>query len=283
MPLIVSITVLEETLDRASRRAYGIDHNKSATGWLNPSLIEELEAGGWCASGISIVLQGLNDTAGIFASRLDRQRTRADHSRCSANKCVAFNIAAEEYETKHAIGCRGCGNVHICRHELSSVLRRNQTPRARIWLKGLGDTCQANVTMEDSGPYIAVSHVWSDGLGNATANCLPTCQLSRLRNWALKLNVDFADGDPRIWIDSLLLPVEKGHEKRLALNQLSRYYQAATKVLVLDSDLLQASSFCSTEEKLTRVFFSTWMRRLWTLKEGVLSREILEFQSGTVL
>ena len=98
------------------------------------------------------------------------------------------------------------------------------------------------------------------------------------------LDVGFADRSAAIWIDSLLVPVNKGHEKRLALSRLCDYYQAATKVLVLDSDLLQASQACTKEELMTRIFLSTWMRRLWTLEEGILSRENLEFQlhDGTV-
>ena len=90
--------------------------------------------------------------------------------------------------------------------------------------------------------------------------------------------MDFESHDPAIWIDTLLVPVEKGHEKRVALSQLYDYYQRAEKVLVLDSDLLRASRNCSREEILTRIFFSTWMRRLWTLEEGVLSRNKLIFQ-----
>ena len=145
-------------------------------------------------------------------------------------------------------------------------------------MTGTGNDPQVEVAVDDSGPYVAISHVWSDGLGNAKANSLPACQLLRIRKLVLAPNVNLNRLSPAIWIDSLLVPVKKGPEKRLALARLYEYYQRADKVLVLDSDLLQASQLCSREEQFLRILFSTWMRCLWTLEEGVLSRPKLMFQ-----
>lgn len=279
LPLAIelSICVLQETLDRSSRRAFGINHS-SGGDYLCKGLVEGLPRGGWCPSEISLILHGFDDTSAFFASRLERRRTKADHSKCSANKCRAFNIVTEVYKTQHTEGCRGCADVSIDNDELAAVLRLNKTPRVRIKVKDTNTEAQIKVTITDSGPYVAISHVWSDGLGNATTNALPSCQLVRLHNLTAKLGGEFTDDLPAIWIDTLLVPVKKGVEKRMALGRLSQYYREATKVLVLDSDLLNASHFCSQEEQLARVFFSTWMRRLWTLEEGILSRDKLEFQ-----
>ena len=209
---------------------------------------------------------------------------KADHSRCSINKCLAFNVVTEQYKTKHVVDCPGCRDIGIDSQELASILRQGQTPRALLQVTDSCGTSEIKLKIGASGPYVAVSHVWSDGLGNPNANSLPVCQLLRLYRAATTLNVKFAESVPAVWIDSLLVPVAKGYEKRLALSRLCDYYQAAEKVLVLDSDLLHTSQACSKEEIMTRIFFSTWMRRLWTLEEGFLSRENLEFQfrDGTV-
>lgn len=279
LPIEMSIILLEETLDLASRKTYGINLSLGPTPMsLSPRLITNLNSTGWCPSEVSLITRKYDDSSIIFASQVERHKTKANHSQCSTTKCRAFNIVIPNYRTQHIIDCKNCSDVAIIPEELASTLRRGRIPRACIRTTGKGDALEPTVTIEDSGPYIAISHVWSDGLGNTIANALPSCQLLRLRRLALGVSVKFRDDVPAIWIDTLLVPVEKGKEKRMALSQLYNYYQRADNVLVLDSDLLQASRKCSEEEMLTRISFSTWMRRLWTLEEGVLRRDKLVFQ-----
>ena len=280
----MSFVVLEETLDRASRRARGLEYNKSNDTLLSPRLVENVKTSNWCPSEVSMISTGFDDTAIFFASHINRARTKANHADCSTHKCKAYNVSTGNYPTKHAMDCAGCENIGSDSEKLTSILRRGQTPRASLQLTQVNEAPHPCISLEVSGPYIAISHVWSDGLGNATANSLPACQIVRLRSMALELGMNFPSGDPAIWIDTLLVPIAKGPEKRLTLTRLWEYYQSAAKVLVLDSDLLQASCLCSKEEQLNRIFLSTWMRRLWTLEEGVLSRGNLVFQfcDGTV-
>lgn len=277
LPIELSFCILEETLDRASRRSRGINHHTTSNDRLCKGLIKNLERDGWCQSETSLI-RACDDTGIFFASRLKRQRTKADHSKCTASKCLAFNIITEEYKTQHTDACQGCNDVSINKDALASTLRLGKTPRVRVSVEFRDGGPQIRLLVADSGPYVAISHVWSDGLGNAAANSLPSCQLLRLRSLTMELGVEFADDMPAFWIDSLLVPVKKGAEKRMALGRLSHYYREAAKVLVLDSDLLMASQFSSQEEQMSRILLSTWMRRLWTLEEGILSRDRLEFQ-----
>lgn len=276
LPIEVSLSILEDTLDRASQRSFGKDHDSVDKDFLCKGLIKSLQKNGWCPSETSLILQSFENTSAFFASRLERLRTKADHSKCTTNKCFAFHINTDEYETQHTKDCRGCTNVSIDYDELAEILHLNKTPRARVEV--MDEEPHIVLTLADSGPYVAISHVWSDGLGNAEENVLPSCQLLRLRNLTNDLEIEFAQAVPSFWIDSLLVPARKGIEKRLVLNRLSQYYTDGTKVLVLDSDLFQASTSGSQEEQMTRVFFCTWMRRLWTLEEVILSHSRLEFQ-----
>ena len=263
LPIEMSVTLLEETLDLASRKAYGIDSRLGSENmFLSPSLITNLNSTGWCPSEVLLITRRYDDTSLVFASQVERHRTKANHSERSTTKCRAFNIVTPNHRTQHTIDCNNCSDVAIIREELASTLRQGLVPRACIRTSGKGDALEPTVTIENSGPYIAISHVWSDGLGNTVANALPSCQLLRLRRLALGVSANFRDDVPAIWIDNLLVPVEKGKEKRMALSQLYHYYHRADIVSVLDSDLLKASRECSEEEILTRIFFSTWMRRL---------------------
>ena len=280
----ISIVILGETLDRASRRARGLQNLSVISGPLKKSLIDQIKACAWCPSEMSLLQEGLDDTSAFFASRLDRPRLKANHSKCSTNKCLAFNITTERYKTHHIADCPGCQFVGVDGQQLASIIGRNQIPRAYLQSPGPNSMAPLKLWVGESGPYVAISHVWSDGMGNANANSLPTCQLLRLHRMACALYGGFGEGHSKIWIDSLLVPVKKGREKRLALSQMCDYYRAAERVLVLDSDLLHASKMCTKEELIARIFLSTWMRRLWTLEEGILSFKNLEFQfcDGTV-
>lgn len=96
LPFQMSIAILGETLERASRRALGSLKRSSMEPMVqNDTLTYELNTRAWCPSEISFVLEGPNDTSAFFASLLERRRLQADHSQCSANKCRAFNIVTE--------------------------------------------------------------------------------------------------------------------------------------------------------------------------------------------
>lgn len=95
LPLSIemSIAILEETLDPARRRTLGnLDYTCHEHFLPIQSLIDELTACAWCPSEVSLILAWLDDTSAFFASRLDRQELKADHAKCSPNKCQAFNL-----------------------------------------------------------------------------------------------------------------------------------------------------------------------------------------------
>jgi hypothetical protein len=127
---------------------------------------------------------------------------------------------------------------------------------------------------ESYQPYVAFSHVWSNGLGNARQNCLPKCQLRRLGNLASKL---YNNGDnleiPLFWIDTLCVPIEKG-ERTLAISMMDKVYKDAHKVLVLDEELQHATIHADFREIITRIHSSKWSQRLWTLQEAVLASKV---------
>ena len=43
------------------------------------------------------------------------------------------------------------------------------------------------IQSEDEGPYVAISHVWADGLGSNTERGSPTCQIKRMHKYVCKL------------------------------------------------------------------------------------------------
>ena len=120
--------------------------------------------------------------------------------------------------------------------------------------------------------YIAISHVWSDGLGNPHENRLPRCQLDRIQHMVNQLWSPAIYVIP-FWIDTLCVPLIP-ELKGLAIERMDKTYSAADMVLVLDHSLQNVNSKVSSIEALMRVIYSTWMTRLWTFQEGRLSRAL---------
>lgn len=116
--------------------------------------------------------------------------------------------------------------------------------------------------------YVAVSHVWGDGLDNPRANALPNCQISRPQVMVNKLFPVWYWPVP-FWIDTLCVPIHPSHKKQ-ALKHLDWIYKSATKVLVLARTMLRIITRGMNPEEIgLRVACSGWVRRLWTLQEGV--------------
>lgn len=124
---------------------------------------------------------------------------------------------------------------------------------------------------------VAISHVWSDGLGNAMHNSLPAYQLQRLWELINSVAPDF-EKSSLLWIDTLCAPLF-WELRKIAFIQFSGVHEKASRVLVLDSDLLTVSATESRlEEKLMRICGYGWIQRLWTPNRGVLEGPRIRIQ-----
>ncbi|KAK0631173.1 hypothetical protein B0T17DRAFT_507588 [Bombardia bombarda] len=155
---------------------------------------------------------------------------------------------------------------------------------------------------EQGTSYVSFSRVWSDGLGNSTHNQLPIYQLSRLQGMLQELNqlssaLDLLNkGHVRrlwnrlakkltlFWMDTLCIPVDKQYksQRSRAISMMKDTYGSANQVLVLDAELA-AYSLDDVADAMMRISLSSWMRRLWTLQEGVLARRLhVKFSNDTL-
>ena len=169
-----------------------------------------------------------------------------------------------------------CEELSVNIGAVEDILLKGQIPLLRIIPgQSTADLRLEIISSQPDSQYVALSHVWADGLGNPHANALPRCQLLRLQSLLQRSNMPWDSGDSDqellLWCDTLCCPVEPSEAKNLALLQMKRTYHDATMVLVLDASLqLCNSSLLTPEEMCTRICSSGWTRRLWTLQEGTL-------------
>lgn len=258
-----------------------------------------LEAG-WCSSEIERAKDKFSNTQSFyFMSRMRKNEIRRNHLACTTSLCSALQVDLATYQTKHRRASCNCLDAILNIDDVVTLLRSQKLPLLKITQKDehLESLKVEVVAYTPETRYVAISHVWADGLGNPRGNSVPACQLSYILERINTLRgsttlaadpvtrAQDAEGGPLlIWLDTLCCPVLPRDAHSLALAQMRRTYQDARHVLVLDSDLqIYASDEITVFEALFRVFLSGWMSRLWTLQEGSLARTIwIQFKDRPV-
>ncbi|KAK7029467.1 hypothetical protein VNI00_014500 [Paramarasmius palmivorus] len=193
------------------------------------------------------------------------------HAKCSKEACVINNIDSSTYRNRHVETSCECAFIAPPQESVLEILQSGEIPVMR-YDSGANEL---SVHRASDLSYVAISHVWVDGMGSTTEIGLPTCQI---RGLAGKVN-EIAPTNA-FWMDSLCVP-EKRELRKQAIGLMAKTYRDATAVLVLDSGIRHCSVSAPLEEKLLSVISSGWMQRLWTLQEGLLAqRLIFSFADG---
>lgn len=259
-------------------------------------LVEDMIAKGWCPYMARKLCLNYNYVVVYYLSRL-RGYDDVSHARCSENACIAHNVDMSNYRTKHTTKDCDCAHVHVDRDQIHSIISNGGIP-VISFKKVAGQTELEVRKMTHKTSYVAFSHVWSDGLGNATSNSLPRCQIEKLARdleeleppkmamqqavvnlGPMRMDLQRMTRDLQIshfWLDTLCIPVGEEYMdlKLRAINSMAAIYAGALQVLVLDSSLEQLSlrsADVDVCEMLGRVSTSPWMGRSWTFQEAAIS------------
>ncbi|MCJ1418134.1 hypothetical protein MMC32_004479 [Xylographa parallela] len=304
----LSIASLAQLIASASNLAFdmqGVKHEQRASylpiyRFPNEDVASEMRRAGWCPSELYAITNKFSSLySRYFISKMKKPEPHKDHDQCNSRFCQWYQTMPCSYVTKHMD--HQCSCLHYSDVDLDATIRyilaEGGMPVLKITGAGPSLRVQAIESTSDT-KYIAISHVWADGLGNPSSNSLPRCQIANLRKLAVALhskvfapvklgtpleegrslctgNSEVEDEEPLIWIDTLCCPCEPSKAKSNSLLQLRETYSNATLVLVLDAALqtvtLETTSF---HEVLLRVFSSGWTSRLWTSQEGVLAKSL---------
>lgn len=266
-----------------------------------PLAVTRMRDNNWCPSEIIRSLEQFSPATLYYASLLRRSNITKDHRNCTSRKCYAFLVDETTYQTRHVeLECK-CSFLGPDIVSVVDIIKAGKVPLLTIDVDRKSDNLQVLVESYEAGTeYIALSHVWADGLGNSTTNTLPSCQLLRLklildelRNSSSSLsqlnsarlnafirkrrNISL-----RFWMDTLCIPVDPTlREMRTkSIKQMKDIYRNSYQVLVLDAEL-QDAKLTDMTEAFMRISLCGWMRRLWTLQEAVLgARLFIKFQDN---
>ena len=277
-------------MDRTRSASFNTCFQWTSLPWLR------LRKAGWCPSQLAPMFDQFSSAGVLYMTYLRRPKVHEDHRMirvrpgqgsmplklCNEFECSFRKINNNTYVTAHADGCTqaDCDIKAVKREELFRILDRGMIPLITTAAPTKENTEIPLVERESQETdYVAISHVWSDGLGNLEDNAMPQCQLNRLISLVQNLP-GRARPIEHFWLDTICVPPDskdKAQQKAQvqALNLMRDTYADATAVLVLDSWLL--SNTCSdkeVEEVLMRIFNSTWNSRLWTYQEGALAKSL---------
>jgi hypothetical protein len=161
---------------------------------LSPELFHE---NGWCPREMKIIsdlVEG-DHCVRLLCAQLNR-RHNLNHSSCNAGKCDAYQVNLGTYQTQHHQDCCGCDFLGFdgfnsqdparskllktFMGNLSGLLASRPTPMA-VYHEGQLRLVPMPTRQLFGQPFVAISHVWADGLGNSVENSLPRCQLERIQ------------------------------------------------------------------------------------------------------
>lgn len=237
---------------------------------------------GWCPRAVAILQNPDVDIQNRYFASLLRniQGGRGTHKGCSQTRCIASQVEKSTYRTVHdSAGCN-CHFHGFDSAEVGRIVQDGCLP-LMVW-----DRTKKVLNLIPGGfdlVYVAISHVWSDGLGNPDGNAMPQCQLEALDELVQRLYPSETAQIP-FWIDTLCCPVSDMEARKTAIRKMRDTYTYADTVLVLDKSLRSTNmAGRSIHELGLYIASSGWCSRLWTLQEGALPDTLLfQFSDGTM-
>jgi hypothetical protein len=177
--VVLSIKVLGCTIESALAWYWNV---KTPRNWgLKDIAVSRMLQTEWCLRDVSMASHYLSEITMYYASYAKRDYKQQDHSRCTEKLCVVNQIEEVSYRTQHTSAKCQCHHIEPDQEQIRQILQKGQVPVISLTSKTAPDNSQtlevgvkahANLRW-----FIAISHVWSDGLGNPNCNSLPHCQV----------------------------------------------------------------------------------------------------------
>ncbi|KAF7179325.1 hypothetical protein CNMCM7691_008258 [Aspergillus felis] len=260
--------------------------------WLFPRdrEAEQMVRGGWCPLDAEKCRKiGVELDTPAYLVQLLRTKpawNKRTHERCKKTECVADNVDESLYVTRHLQENCMCEHLHANVEKLHEVLLDGGIPLVQITPRGEDELdnqgYEINIVKKRvSKRYVAVSH--RARLLLTDKEYVPQYGIGPFRplqsaaaRFAHVAGKRRGDNSVLVWIDTLCIPHE--HEVRsLAIQRIRDVYVGAYRTMLLDSEIKQVDPRSASDlELVLRVLYcSGWIRRLWTLQEGLAAKSRL--------
>ena len=286
--VLLSIATTAEWMVRARLAAipasfsYSSANELESLSWLLPSVERVLLHAGWCTGEVTQLMRDCSTICLYYLSQIERKGTGKSHENCSAEGCKALQTDYTSYKLFHVDSDHGtcqCQLVGPSIEDVANVLARGNTPLVRA----PSNEPYQLLELDRASPqiYVAISHVWSDGLGNPNQNRVHACTFRHIQHLVNELYRPEERPVP-FWIDTMCIPPQENHtpkhkkQRKEGITRMAETYAQADKVLVPDRSLQSHNSrtelFEGLVEMMVRIRHASWTTRVWTLQEGRLGK-----------
>ncbi|KAL8789941.1 MAG: hypothetical protein Q9195_006602 [Heterodermia aff. obscurata] len=226
---------------------------------------------GWCPFMIKTLELKLHYSVLDWLDGSAMHESSGGHELCDGKRCVRNNIDTASYKPRHCTESCDCRFIAPKLEDVLVAIDEGSIPVIRMQNDLRAELEVIKQPVDRLGNYVAISHVWVDGLGSTSEVGLPTCQVKRLGESVQKATTD---SSILFWIDSLCIP-SASEQRKKSIRQLRNIYRNAASVMVIDREIRRCPRDASAERLLWTIASSPWMQRLWTYQEGYLATRVL--------
>ncbi|KAH8589133.1 hypothetical protein B0O99DRAFT_676973 [Bisporella sp. PMI_857] len=279
----MSIIALVYTLGEGTADFYG----KSASHKLPTSALlrRRMIQAGWCPTDVQRIERDMSIDGHYYIATLSKPLGNLSHKKCTSLICTSNLVSEDDYLVKHTdecCTCEHCRENHV-QIDLAQVLKIIDAGGFPIvsWIASENrlDVKEFNAEKGNKPIYVAISHVWADGMGNPKTNSLPRCQIVRLQRLVNNISSQIESPDRPIsfWMDTLCVPVASDLKsyRILSIRKMKDIYKSASAVLVVESLMVSTPWEGSDYDKSLSIYFSNWNKRLWTFQEGMFAQKLM--------
>ena len=191
---------------------------------------------------------------------ISQLQLESDHVDCNPEVCCFSNIDSTRVKQLHKCSTKDCGEPF--KFPFSEF--EQPYPRFVWWLENSEDTAKV---VDVKSPYMAISHVWSDGTGGGVqgGGRVNRCLFNYFKGIAEKL------GCTAIWWDTISIPVELAARQN-AISRMHENFQDAAQVIIHDQGLVRLP-WIDDGSCCLAILLSTWFTRAWTTLELIMSKK----------
>lgn len=288
-------------------------------GWGRPALVSKMmKENQWCPRFQQVLRGQLGESAILLYAAVRVPGGEATQElwmhhplekSCSRARCgyVEAKNKAGQYETPHhgkcdQQRCREIGPDHKALRDSLMSLKKpplegaGSFPLLRIRYSAQGQAESVGIEeWTENTKFATISHVWSQGLGNRAGPRIRSCQLEYIRGLLVKvLGPETPPGASHLfWLDTLAIPPclevdgvkvdkeEMSELRRASINRIFHVFDKATHGIIIDRHVFRGNPNDDAHTIGINLLSSGWMRRLWTLQEAYVTRNLsLAFKGG---
>ncbi|KAF4633185.1 hypothetical protein G7Y89_g4939 [Cudoniella acicularis] len=232
-----------------------------------------------CKGDVYRFYQRLSSTTLYFISALGQQVPSRDHLSCKGFNFQVTQVTNFIYVPKHVTADRPCKLIMVKEELLNEAVSGGSIPVIFMDDKSNIHVGKVPIAVSKDRSYVALSHIWADGLGNPMGNVIHLCQAKKLQQSANDVATQYwkARRQPRPevptlwWMDTLCVPATEEGAKTMTINAMGKVYKNAMAVLVLDAEYGGMAGI--SLERAVGIAASPWWTRLWTIQEGAFAKE----------